>query len=89
MAIQLAPELERRIESLMADRGYATPELVAEAALHALEDSPDELSDGEMEALLEEGLNSPLIVADDAYWASFNERLGKMRDEHLASKARA
>lgn len=89
MAIQLAPELERRIESLMADRGYETPELVVEAALQALEESQDEPAGDELEALLEEGLNSKAIVADDAYWASLNERLDKVRDEHLASKARA
>jgi predicted transcriptional regulator len=72
MSITISPELEGRIQRVVASGRYATPELAMEAAVRQLEiDDPlASWSKEDLNAAIEEGLwslqNEPLVTPEEA-----------------------
>ena len=91
--LQLTPDQERRIQSLV-DRGvFPSPEQAVSAALLAIEQVVPEGFEGtpkELEALLLEGLSSgEPIPVDDAFWARLDKETDEMVREYESRKSRS
>lgn len=84
MTINLTPEQESRLQTIMSRGAYASVEEVVEAALAAVEQRtlpgfagpPDEL-----DALLSEGLASPEFAEAD-FWNSVNRQIDGLPAQH-------
>jgi Arc/MetJ-type ribon-helix-helix transcriptional regulator len=89
MAIQLSPEQESRIQSLVKHKFRESPEKVVNAALDAaeLESIGWEGTKEELQALIQEGLNSGEGEdLDDGFWDRLKMETDRMAAEHEASK---
>jgi Arc/MetJ-type ribon-helix-helix transcriptional regulator len=83
MTIDLTPEQERRLHTLMRRGAYASVEEVVEAALAAVEQRALPSFSGtpaELNALLSEGIASKELAETD-FWRSVNERTDTLRAE--------
>ena len=91
MAIQLTVEQERRIEAMVNAGAYPSTEEALDAAVAAVEDAQArfEGDNGELDALLAEGVNSGKpIEADERFWRQLTARTDQMVVEHGARKPR-
>ena len=92
MAIQLTPEQEQRIQAVVDAGAYPSTEEALDAAIAAAEIAAAPGFEGtqeELEALLEEGLNSgEPIEADEVFWNRLRAETGQMVAEHEARNPR-
>jgi len=92
MSIQLTPEQEQRIRTIVNAGAYRSVEEVLDAAVTAVEiaAAPDfEGTEEELEKLLLEGLNSgESIEMDENFWNRLRAEAGAMATEHQARKSR-
>ena len=88
MAIQLSPEQESRIQSLVEKKYRESPEKVLDAALRyaELEALGFEGSPEEFDALMLEGLNSGPGEDMDVVWPRIVAETDRMAAEHQARK---
>jgi Arc/MetJ-type ribon-helix-helix transcriptional regulator len=83
MTINLTPEQERRLQTLMRRGAYASVEELVEAALAAVEQRTLPSFSGtpaELDALLSEGLASKELAETD-FWCSVHEQADTLRAE--------
>ncbi len=90
MSIQLTPEQEARIKTVISAGAYLSAEEAIDAALTAVEiaAAPDfEGTQEELEELLLEGLNSGTAVeADETFWNRLKAETDAMAVQHQARK---
>ena len=90
MSLQLTPEQEQRIRTIVDAGAYRSPEEALDAAVAAVEiaAAPDfEGSQEELEELLMEGLNSGEVVeADESFWNRLKAKTDAIAAEQLARK---
>ncbi len=92
MSLQLTPEQEQRIRTVVSAGAYGSAEEALDAAVAAVElaAAPDfEGSQAELEALFLEGLNSgEPVKADENFWNRLKVQTDTIAAEHLARKPR-
>jgi Arc/MetJ-type ribon-helix-helix transcriptional regulator len=92
MAIQLSPEQEQRIQAVVDAGAYPSTEEALDAAVAAVEIAAAPGFEGtqeELEALLEEGLNSgEPVEANEAFWNRLRAETGQMVADHRARNPR-
>ena len=90
MSIQLTPEQEQRIRTVVNAGAYHSAEEALDAAVAAVEVAavPDfEGTQQELEELLLEGLNSgDPVEADQAFWNRLTAETDKMASTHVKPK---
>lgn len=90
MSIQLTPEQEQRIRTVVSVGAYRSAEEAIDAAVAAVEiaAAPDfEGNQGELEERLLEGLKSGTAVeADESFWNRLRAETDGMTVEHQARK---
>jgi len=90
MAIQLTPDQEQRIQAIVSAGAYPSTEEALDAAVAAVEIAAAhgfEGSEGELEELLLEGINSgDAVEADEVYWTRLRTETDAMAKEHLSRK---
>lgn len=90
MPLQLSPEQEQRIRSVVERGAYGTAEEAIDAAVSAVEAAASQEFDGsttELEALVQAGLDSgEPITVDDGYWAGLEARTDRMLADYLRQK---
>ena len=90
MSLQLTPEQEQRLRTVVNAGAYRSPEEALDAAVAAVEiaAAPDfEGTQEELEELLLEGLNSgEPVAADESFWNRLKEETDTIAAEHLARK---
>jgi len=88
MALQLTPEQEARIRTVVAAGAYRSAEEAIDAAVAAVEFAAAPGFDGtieELDELLLDGLNSGVVVeTGDAYWDRLQSKTDALATEHLA-----
>jgi Arc/MetJ-type ribon-helix-helix transcriptional regulator len=91
MSLQLTPEQEQRIRTVVNAGAYRSAEEALDAAVAAVEiaAAPDfEGSQEELENLLLEGLNSgESVEADENFWNRLKVETDKIAAGHLARKS--
>ena len=91
MSLQLTPEQEQRIRTVVNAGAYGSAEEALDAAVAAVEIAAAhnfEGSQAELEELLMAGLNSgEPVPADEAYWNRLRAETDTM--EHMARKRRS
>jgi Arc/MetJ-type ribon-helix-helix transcriptional regulator len=90
MSLQLTPEQERRIRTVVNAGAYSSAEEALDAAVAAVEiaAAPDfEGSQEELEKLLLDGVNSgEPVEADESFWNRLKVETDTIAAEHLARK---
>ena len=90
MSLQLTPEHEQRIQTVVSAGAYRSAEEALDAAVAAVEiaAAPDfEGSQEELEGLLLAGLNSgDPVEADESFWNRLKAETDTIAAEHLARK---
>jgi len=90
MSLQLTPEQEQRIRTVVDAGAYRSAEEALDAAVAAVEIAAAHNFEGtpaELEELLAAGLNSgEPVPADEAYWNRLRAETGQMARGHLARK---
>ena len=87
MPIQLSPEQEQRLEAVVARGAYATTQEALDAGVAAIEFASEPLPEDErqeIEALLLEGLESP-VMSSEEFWAAVKADAAEIVTEHKAS----
>lgn len=88
MSIQLTPEQEQRIRSIIDRGAYDSVEEVVDAALGAVEQQAFPGFDGsekEIEALITEGLESGELTESE-FWSSLRKQTAEMMEEYKRSR---
>jgi putative addiction module CopG family antidote len=91
MSIQLTPDQERRVQSLVDSGVYTSTQDVVDAALAAVEQATRgfEGSREELEELLLEGLDSgEPVEVDESFWNRLRAEADGMVAEHQVRKPR-
>ena len=86
MSIQLTPQQEERIRTVVSTGAYRSAEEALDAAVSAVEIAAAPYFEGtqeELEELLLEGLNSgEPVEADETFWNRLKAETDKMATEH-------
>jgi Arc/MetJ-type ribon-helix-helix transcriptional regulator len=92
MSLQLTPEQEKRIRTVVGTGAYGSAEEAIDAAVSAVEIAAVPGFEGtkeELETLLLEGLNSGIAVeVDEGYWTRLRSQTDAIAVEHLARTTR-
>ena len=92
MSIQLTPEQEQRIRTVVDAGAYRSTEEALDAAVAVIEiaAAPDfEGTSEELEALLLEGLHSgEPVEADENFWSRLRAKTDTIANEYQAQKSR-
>ncbi len=84
MTIHLTLEQEQRVQAVIGAGTYKSLDQLVEAALTALEQCPESgipLIPANLEALLMDGLHSPVLTEED-FWNSVDARTAILLAEH-------
>ena len=91
MSIQLTPEQERRIRTVVNAGAYGSTEEAIDVAVAAVELAAAPGFEGtqeELEVLLQEGINSGApIAADEKFWNRLGAEINSVAMEHRAGKS--
>lgn len=77
MPIQLSLEQEERLQSVVKTGAYASAEDALDAALASVETAATFAFEGDLDALLDEGLASPELTEEE-FWDSVNRETGSL-----------